>query len=541
MGGGIVGECDDLVRIVAPHLDAVRVERVWVAGGVVYIAACTRELTVACPDCGRGSVRTHSRYRRTLADVAVGGRPVVIELSVRRMFCDGPGCGRRTFVEQVEGLTVRYQRRSPLLQHLVQMAGVLLAGRGGARLLQILQVPLSRTSVLFHLMRLPLPSAATPRVLGVDDFALYTDVYGTLLVDADTRLPIELWAGRDADQLAAWLRTHPGVEVVCRDGSLVYRQGITDGAPNAVQVSDRFHLWQGLSKRVGDIAAAHRSCLPAAVPDPEAAPPPPSSTAPSDQADTRARRHAKNLFEAVHAVTDTGISLHAAAHQLGLNRRTVRKYARAATWQECVRRAPSRRPTSLDPYLDYLRQRWEEGEHTATVLHQEIVAKGYRGHYQRVKMAIAPLRRGLPIYTPRERPPSPRQVARWITTAPSRRGLHATEALRRLLEHCPELDRTHDLVRQFAAMLDARDATPLPDWLEQLATSHLPALASLANAIREDQPAVVQGITTPFNSGVNEGRITDLKLQKRIMAGRAGVPLLRHRVILMALLRRRHP
>ncbi|MCW8098934.1 transposase [Streptomyces tauricus] len=177
----------------------------------------------------------------------------------------------------------------------------------------------------------------------------------------------------------------------------------------------------------------------------------------------------------------------------------------------------------------------------ATVLHQEIVAKGYSGHYQRVKMAIAPLRRGLPIDTPRERPPSPRQIARWITTAPSRRGLHATETLQRLFGHCPELDRTHYLVRQFAAMLDDRDATPLPDWLDRLTATGFPALASLANAIREDQPAVVQGITTPFNSGVNEGRITDLKLQKRIMAGRAGVQLLRQRVVLMAHLRRRYP
>ncbi|BFO18178.1 hypothetical protein SHKM778_45660 [Streptomyces sp. KM77-8] len=95
-------------------------------------------------------------------------------------------------------------------------------------------------------------------------------------------------------------------------------------------------------------------------------------------------------------------------------------------------------------------------------------------------------------------------------------------------------------MRQFAAMLDARDAAPLPDWLEQLSASRLFALASLVKAIHEDQLAVVQGITTVFNSGVNDGRITDLKLQKRIMAGRAGVPLLRHRVIRMALLRRRH-
>ncbi|MGW7202976.1 hypothetical protein [Streptomyces sp. NPDC054837] len=155
-------------------------------------------------------------------------------------------------------------------------------------------------------------------------------------------------------------------------------------------------------------------------------------------------------------------------------------------------------------------------------------------------MAIARLCRGPPIDTPRVRPPSPSQAARWITTTPSGRGLHATEALRRLFEHCAELERTHDLVRQLATMRDARDAAPLPDWLDQLAASRLAALAGLAKALREDPPAVVQGITTAFNSGVNEGRITDLKLQKRIMAGRAGIPLRRHRVILMDLPRHRY-
>ncbi|WP_206327190.1 hypothetical protein [Streptomyces sp. S3(2020)] len=65
------------------------------------------------------------------------------------------------------------------------------------------------------------------------------------------------------------------------------------------------------------------------------------------------------------------------------------KYARATSWQECARRAPPQRTTSLNPYLEYLQQRWDEGEHTARVLHQEITAKGYQGHYQRVKMAIA--------------------------------------------------------------------------------------------------------------------------------------------------------
>ncbi|MFC8278466.1 ISL3 family transposase, partial [Streptomyces sp. NPDC057271] len=123
---------------------------------------------------------------------------------------------------------------------------------------------------------------------------------------------------------------------------------------------------------------------------------------------------------------------------------------------------------------------------------------------------------------------------------PHRRNLHINDRLPRLLEHCPELRQTHDLVRRFATMLDNHDATPLQDWLDGLAGSGLAPLSGLAGALREDRHAVAQGITTPYNSGVNEGRITDVKLQKRLMAGRAGVPLLRHRVVLIAHLRRRY-
>jgi transposase len=176
------------------------------------------------------------------------------------------------------------------------------------------------------------------------------------------------------------------------------------------------------------------------------------------------------------------------------------------------------------------------------VLRQEIVAMGCGGHYERVRMAIAPLRRGLPIDVPRERSPAPRQVARWVITAPSGRGLYATVSLRRLFEHGPHLAATRDLVRQFSAMLDAREATPLADWLDHTTSQPLGFRPCRpGQVLREDQQAAVRGITTPFNSVVNVGRITDLKLRKGIAAGGAGVPLLRRRVILMAHLRRRYP
>lgn len=176
----------------------------------MVVEARTLDAPARCTGCGVTSEWAHSRYVRRLADRAIGGQAVLIELSVRRLYCENPACVKVTFAEQADGLTVRYQRRTPLSQSLIETIGVLLAGRGGARLLMLLNAPLSRTSVLFQLMRVPLPAPVKPRVLGVDDFALYAQVYGKLLVDGDTRLPITLWKGRDAAALTAWLHEHPG-------------------------------------------------------------------------------------------------------------------------------------------------------------------------------------------------------------------------------------------------------------------------------------------------------------------------------------------
>ncbi|MGW7520912.1 transposase family protein [Streptomyces sp. NPDC054796] len=151
------------------------------SGPVVIVRARTRARAPAgCTGCGTPSKWIHSRYKRQLADAAVGGRPVRIDLSVRRLYCENSACPKQTFAEQVPGLTVRYQRRTPLLQQVVEAVGILLAGRGGARMLQVIGVALSRCTVLSQLMRAPLPPLVTPRALGVDDFALYGDSYGTL-------------------------------------------------------------------------------------------------------------------------------------------------------------------------------------------------------------------------------------------------------------------------------------------------------------------------------------------------------------------------
>lgn len=460
---------------------------------------------------------------------------MVVDLSVRRMYCENPRCPKSTFAEQVSGLTVRYQRRSPALQAVVTAVAVAPAGKAGARLLLHLHQVVSWSTLLTVVLAVPDPPWATPTVLAVDDFALRRGRnYGTLLVDAETRLPIELWDTREAAPLAAWLAVHPGIEVVCRDGSAVYRSAISTGAPKAVQVSDRFHLWQGLGRRVVEVVAAHRSSLTPPVP----APAPDDTPAPAPAPDTRAAQRARHNHGAVHALLEQGVALRVIARRLPLDRNAVRRYARAATWQETVPSWP-RHPGIIAPYHDYLQRRWDEGAHSPMALYREITARGFTGCYNSVMYHC----RTLPDASESSRAAlqqavSTRQAARWMLTHPENLREEDRIILKDLLTRCPPLAAVHDRVRSFDQMLTSGSAELLQQWIEDVKSDDIAAMTNYTTGLTNDFDAVHAGLSLPHNSGVIEGRVTDLKLIKRQMGGRARIRLLRKRVILVAHSRR---
>ena len=219
----------------------------------------------------------HGSYLRFPADLPVAGRRVVLRLRVRRFMCEDVSCRRRTFVEQVAGLTRRHSQRTERMRSVLAEVGVALAGRAGARLADVFGARVSRNTVLRLVYALPEPQPQAPRVVGIDEYAMRKGlVYGTVLVDVETRRPVDLLPDREAGTVAAWLAERPEIEVVCRDRAPFFAEGARIGAPTAVQVADRFHLWRNLGEAAERCVSRHRTCLRAtiAAPVPEKAPAP---------------------------------------------------------------------------------------------------------------------------------------------------------------------------------------------------------------------------------------------------------------------------
>jgi hypothetical protein len=217
----------------------VAVERVSAAGRSVHVLARICASEAGCAGCGVVSRRVHSSYQWRLADTASGGQGMLIDPQVRRFFCGNPACAKTTFAEQVPGLTTRYKRRTCSLQAVLQAVALALGGRPGARLTGRLRCTVSRSTLVQLIRAAADPDDATPLVLGVDDFALRKGhVYDTLLVDIETRWPVDMLPERSAESFRAWLDAHPGVEIICRDRGGCYAEGAAAGTPLAIQPPD---------------------------------------------------------------------------------------------------------------------------------------------------------------------------------------------------------------------------------------------------------------------------------------------------------------
>jgi transposase len=510
---------------------------------VIILFAKTSASTARCPACGKRSGRVHSRYTRTLADLPWQGVPVTVRLHVRRFFCDEGNCDRTIFAERLSGVAARYGRRTERLDGWLLHVSFALGGEAGSRLLKDVGVVVSGDTLLNHIRSMRPPNRETPRVLSVDDFAFRRGTrYGTVLVDLERHIPVDVLPDRSADTFARWLTEHPGVEVVSRDRSGEYAEAVSRVAPGAVQVADRFHLLKNLRDVVSRVFRQHDEVL-------DLVPPPMNHLQrltnlrlDRETSKNRTREQTQELFESIHALSKKGTKNTQIARTLGIHRHTVEKYL--AFEAPPVRRHFTKKVSAIAPYEDYILGRWQQGCRNATQIWQEITEQGYPGAYQNVVRITRYLKGQERLAKPIPgRPPgiSASHAAGILVKRPENRSEEEAQTLKRLKTVHRVTERCCALFEQFAEMLRDKEQTSeeqahrrLEEWAERAKRSGITELRAFAVKLLQDTDAVVAAMVLPYSQGQTEGRVNKLKLVKRSMYGRGKFDLLRQRVLYSA-------
>ena len=540
-----------------PHLVGFRLRQLISEDNQVTLVVVPTRWSASCPICQHKSARIQSQYDRILVDLPIGDRPVRLRLRVRRFRCGNRDCPRQIFAERFPHLTAAYARRTHAQRRALEDYGFAAGGSGGARLAKRRGVIGSRATILRLVHSAPSPEVETPRVLGVDDWARKRgQSYGSILVDLEKHRPVDLLEDRTAASFAAWLKAHPGVEVITRDRAGAYAEGARQGAPNAIQVADRFHLTKNVGETLEKVLGRKRSALKAAALAvdraatsavlPEGSENSSAPTTSRKERDQELHRTARReRYEAVVTLYQQGFSVSAIAREVGIDRKTVRRFLRAGSFPE---RAPAPpRSSILTPYEPYLRERWAAGCHNSLQLWRDLQARGFKGAAALVRRFVArwrpePARRGRPprrvggaqVGPPPPAPTpilSPRQ-ARWLL-------LRAEDSLKdderlycaHLLQSDGEIQRAQALTVDFGKLVRQRQRDGLDLWLTRATESGISEFRDFARTMRRDQAAVAAALTYEWSNGQSEGQITRLKYLKRQMYGRASFPLLKKRIL----------
>ena len=480
--------------------------------------------TSTCPACGLASSSVHSRYGRTLGDLPGHGRRLRISLAARRFRCRNAACERRVFAERfAPDIIQAHARRTSRLDVLIHAIALALGGRPGERLAERLSMPVSADTLLRLLRRRAAPTPSTVRVVGIDDFAwLKGQRYGTIICDLERRHTIDLLPDREGGTIANWLAAHPEVEIVCRDRGSGYREGAAKGAPQALQISDRWHLLENATAAFVEGVKRHMGDLRRAIVGGDIDP---AALSAAEKLQWAGWQRRDEVNETVRNLHRQGRSIKGIVRTTGVSRQTIRRIL-AGTRDDVFRS----RETTLDRWAERLNADWSGGCRNGAELC--LRDAGYGGS-QRVVTEWATRRRRSnqgSSYRPEAAvtvPPA-RTIARLLT---SERDCKSAEALRvrvAIETASPRIVAARNLLDRFRTMMAAKKTDDLTPWLQDAVDSEL---ASFACGVRDDEAAVRAAIVEPWSNGQTEGQVTKLKLVKRQMYGRGKIDLLRARMV----------
>lgn len=530
-----------------------------------------RHTTCRCPACGQVSRSGHGHHHRHAADRPCFERRVSLTLRLRRFLCRNPACPRRTFAQRPDALLAPRAQRTRRLVNAQAAVGAALGGEAGARLLDQLGMAASAATVLRTVRALPMPCSETPRVVGVDDWAMKRSVtYGAILVDLERRRVVDLLADRSTATLAGWLqpraagieihrpgpfhRVRPGSEPGCSTSPAGGRPlALAPPTPNRPLNAG----WPAFTVACG---ACRR---PAAVSrnPPGSASSPSRAGAPNGPSVPPAGRAGGRSTGRCTAATPParGCDRSPGRWSLAGAPCAASPTPAASPSARCVRRNPA----ALIRIWPGCRSRWPPAGTTLPSSWRELRGRGFAGGPRQVQHWVSQRRMIPSKHTPygrrpvatspvaavgvsassSQRLPSPKQLA-WLLLQPASRRSDAETALIARVERDAEVSRVADLLRDFTALVSAsgchrRVERPssaavdrFDDWLGRASTSGVAALATFAAGLRQDGVTVCAALTLPWSSGQAEGQINRLKMIKRQMYGRANFDLLRRRVLL---------
>ncbi len=516
-----------------------------------------------CPGCSGHSRRVHSRYTRTLADLPWAGISVRLRVRARKFFCDDPSCVQKIFAERLDEVAQPRARRTDRQNEALLLIGLSLGGRAGARLAVELGLLIGHDALLERAKsadRAGRDGTEKVRVLGVDDFAFRKGhSYGTILVDLERHKVVDLLPERSQESLLTWLKEHPEIEVATRDRSHIYREGLAKGAPDAIQVTDGWHLLHNFASVLEEFLLQKRPALRKAAMTETVSEEKTDDTfdafAPGPMTPNRLRKHAAKIEEAsrkrherlveqwqdIRRLYLAGANVRFISRKLGVSPRTVYRYK---DLQEPPPRQPyTPRASVLDPYVPYLLERWEEGCRNGKRLLRELRERGYPGGERTFVRFTGELRRAEaagkpPSFAPRARrgsvaglSPTAKNVAALFMRREEKLTEEQKEYLGRLCDADEDLAVARRLTQEFAGMVRELEGGKLAGWLEEAEASSVPAMERFAVGLKKDLDAVRAGLTERWSNGPVEGFVHKLKLLKRQGYGRAGFDLLRARML----------
>lgn len=519
----------------------------------ITIVARTSKPFGECPNCKVQSSSLHSNYVRRLTDLPWHGVAIRIQLHSRKFRCRNDFCPRKVFCERLPKVVESYGRKTVRLQELFGILAFVLGGEAGAKTARELGLTISGDTLLRRIRRAPTPDIESVKVLGVDDFSFRRGVrFGTILVDLEKRKPIDLLPDRESETLALWLKQHPEIEIISRDRGGTYIEGSNKGAPQARQVADRWHLLKNATEVLEKTIARNYSELRKALfpkdediffseeeiahqikagEEAKAA----LVEKANEKADELSPFYLEKLkvFEIVKQLQAKGLSINQIRTQINRHHTTVARCYRTEEFQKLKRETGSR---LLKPFLEYLKQRWNEGCQNAKQLYREIKEQGYQGSDVTVRRLTYQWKTSIVqnirfIKTAPPKIPSVKQIIWLLLRAEDKLKDEEKDFKRKIIENSDEVRQGLDLLNKFRTMVREKKVDNYKEWLTEAENKQLKEFENFAKGLKKDNEAVKNALTEQWSNGQVEGQVNRLKFIKRQMYGRGNFDLLKARVL----------